>query len=68
MAIETLGAIGKKSLAYLKQPSQKVGQHTGELKARAYLLQRLSVAVQRGNAVSVVGSVGCCSGLDPFCV
>ena len=62
MAIET---IGKKSL---KELTQKVRQHTGKVKDCAYLLQRLSVAVQRGNAVSVVGSVGCRSGLDPFCV
>ena len=67
-AIETPGATGKKSLAFLNELSQKVRQRTGEVKTHAYLLQRLSVAVQRGNAESVVGSVGCQSGLDPFYV
>ena len=33
-------------------------QRTGEVKAKAYLLQRLSVVVQRGNTESVLGSVG----------
>ena len=40
----------------------------GEVKATAYLLQSLSVAVQRGNAVSVLGTVRGPSGLDLFCV
>ena len=64
VATETPGAIGKKSSAFLKELSQKVWQRTGEVKTRAYLLQRLSVAVQRGNAESVVGSAG----LHPFYV
>ena len=38
---------------------------TGEVEARAYCLQHLSVAVQRGNAASVLGSGGW-SGLDLF--
>ena len=58
VAIETLGAMGKKSLAFLKDLGHRVRQHTGEVKAKAYLIQRLSVAVQRGNAASVLGSVG----------
>ena len=67
-AIETPGAIGKKSLVFLKEPSQKVRQRTGEVKTHAYLLQCLSVAVLGGNAESVIGSVGYQSGLDPFYV
>ena len=31
---------------------------TGERRATEYLLQRLSVAIQRGNAASVLGTVG----------
>ena len=58
VAIETLGAMGKKSLAFLKDLGHRVRQRTGEVKAKAYLIQRLSVAVQRGNAASVLGSVG----------
>ena len=58
VAIETLGAMGKKSLAFLKDLGHRVRQRTGEVKAKAYQTQRLSVAVQRGNAASVLGSVG----------
>ena len=68
VTIESLGAMGKKSLAFVKELGHRVRQCSGEVKARAYLLQRLSVAVQRGNAVSVLGTVRGQSGLDLFCV
>lgn len=58
VAIETLGAIGPKSLAFLKDLGRRIRQQTGESKALPYLLQRLSVAVQRGNSASVLGSLG----------
>ena len=66
MAIESLGPMGGKTLAFLKELSQRVQQRTGEVRAHAYLLQRLTVAIQRGNALSVAGSVGCSLGLDLF--
>ena len=66
VAIESLGPMGGKTLAFLKELGQRVQQRTGEVRARAYLLQRLSVAIQRGNALPVAGSVGCFLGLDPF--
>ena len=58
VAIETLGAMGKRSLAFVRELGHRVMQSTGEVKARTYLLQRLSVALQRGNAVSVMGVGG----------
>ena len=45
-------------MAFLKDLSRRIKQRTGEVKARSYLLQRLSVAVQRGNATSVLGTIG----------
>ena len=60
--------MGKRSLAFVKKLGHRVRQCLGEVKARAYFLQRLSVAVQRGNAVSVLGTVRGQSGLDLFCV
>ena len=67
VAIETFGAMGKRSLTFVRELGHRVRQCTGEVKAKAYLLQRLSVAVQRGNAASVLGSVGGQSGPDLFC-
>jgi len=45
VAIETLGAMGKRSLAFVRELGHRVMQSTGEVKARTYLLQRLSVAL-----------------------
>ena len=58
IAIESLGAIGPQSLAFLKDLGSRIRQQTGEERAGHYLLQQLSVAVQRGNSVSIRGSIG----------
>ena len=58
IAIETLGAIGPKSLALLKDLGCRIRSELGEPKSTEYLLMRLSVAVQRGNSISVLASTG----------
>ena len=58
VAIETLGAFGPQSLAFLKDLGKRIQQRTGEDKAGHYLLQQLSVAVQRGNYISISDSLG----------
>ena len=57
VAIETLGAIGAQSITFLKDLSRRIKQRTGEVKVHAYLLQSLSVAIQRENAISLLGSI-----------
>ena len=57
MAIETLGVIGSSSLNFLKDLGRRVHRVTGDPLLYIYLLRRLAVAVQRGNAVSVVGYI-----------
>ena len=59
-----VGVISPISMAVLKDLSRRIRQRSGEVKAHQYLLQRLSVAVQRGNAISVLSSVGELSGPD----
>ena len=50
VAIETLGAIGPNSLVFLKELGWRARRQSGDERAASVLLQRLSVAVQRGNA------------------
>ena len=57
VAIETLGAIGPKSLLFLKELGWRARRQSGDERAASFLLQRLSVAVQRGNAVSILGGL-----------
>ena len=45
VAIETLGAIGPKSLVFLKELGWRARRQSGEERAASFLLQRLSVAV-----------------------
>ena len=55
IAIETSGAIGSRSRAFLRELGRRVGAQTGEARSTSYLFQRLSVAIQRGNAAAVMG-------------
>ena len=57
IAFETSGVIGPKSRLFLKELGHRLKLSTGEARSAAFLLQRLSVAVQRGNAASVLGSI-----------
>ena len=57
VAIETSEAIGPKSLVFLKELGLRARRQSGDECAASFLLQRLSVAVQRGNAVSILGGL-----------
>ena len=57
ISVETMGAMGPRSLGLLKDVGQRISVETGEPKSLEYLLQRLSVAVQRGNCSSVLGGL-----------
>ena len=54
---ETMGAVGPKSMALLRDVGCRIAEETGEVCARDFLFQRLSVAVQRGNCASVLGTI-----------
>ena len=55
VAMETMGAIGPESRAFLRELGRRVQLESGEANSTTYLLQRLSMAVQRGNAVAIMG-------------
>ena len=57
VAIETLGGIGDSSWAFLRTLGQRIQEQTGEKRSFAWLRQRLSIAVQRGNAACILESV-----------
>ncbi len=52
-AIETLGAYGDQADELTKEIGRRIYARTGEKKATSYLRQRLSLAVQRGNALTM---------------
>ena len=56
VVIETSGVFEKQTLSFLKDLACRVRKVSGEVKSFPYLLKRLAVAIQRGNAVSVLGT------------
>ncbi len=57
LAIETMGVLGPKSMALVRDLGRRIRLETGEPRSTDYLLQRLSIAIQRGNSVSVYGGI-----------
>ena len=49
LSIETMGAMGPRSLELVREVGRRITMETGEPRSADFLLQRLSVAVQRGN-------------------
>ena len=58
VVVETSGAFGTEALDLFAEITRRVRTVTQEVRARAFLLQQVSVALQRGNAASVMGSMG----------
>ena len=57
VAIETSGATGPTSRVFLRELGRRVRWESGEPRATSYLLQRHSVAVQRGNAAVILDCI-----------
>ena len=53
---ETYGAFGPKGLKLLKTIGHKIKEATGEKRATSFLLQNISIAIQRANSVCVLGT------------
>ena len=67
VAIETAGPFGPETFSFLRDLGCRLKQATGEAKSFSYLQQRLSVAVQRGNAAAVMGTMGSTTTPFDFC-
>ena len=57
VATETSGVIGKYGLDLIKKIGSKIAEATKEKRSTSYLIQRISIAIQRGNAASILGTV-----------
>ena len=53
IALETLGAIARCSLDFLTDVGRRLSAATGDARETAFLFQRISVALQRFNAVLI---------------
>ena len=57
MVIETTGVCGPEALQFLRELGHCLKAETGEPRSIKFLLQRISVAMQRGNAAAVLGTI-----------
>ena len=57
VSVETSGACGPEALSLFRDIAGRISSTTKDLSALSYLLQQVSVAIQRGNAAAVLG---CC--------
>jgi hypothetical protein len=64
IAVESLGALGDCATDFFKKLGQRISVATGEPRSSQFLFQRLSVAIQRGNAACVVGTLPGSLGLE----
>ena len=56
--METVGVFGPLTRSFFKELGHRIRSSTGKEKAFFYLSQRVSVAIQRGNAASIMGTIG----------
>ena len=57
IAFETLGVVGERTQEFLKDLAARVVQETAQPRAGEYLLQRLGIEIQRGNATAVTSTL-----------
>jgi hypothetical protein len=57
VATETMGMWGPEASRLVRQIGQRITTLTGETRATTFLIQSISIAIQRGNAASVLGTL-----------
>jgi hypothetical protein len=56
-AVETLGTFGEEALELVSELGRRLRNTTGDPREKTWLIQRISVAIQRGNAASVLATI-----------
>ena len=57
VAVETYGSLGTVSSSFIKDLSKRIVVASGDNKSGSYFRQRLSIVIQRGNALAVMGTM-----------
>ena len=53
LAFESLGSVGPETELFLKKLGKLMKRNSGEPRSLDYLVQRISIAIQRGNAICI---------------
>ena len=57
-AVETLGVLGREARAFLRNLAHRLTSATDDHQSHQFLLQRVAVTIQRGNAAAILGTIG----------
>jgi hypothetical protein len=52
-----MGSFGEEALALVKDLGRRIREITGEARSRLFLTQRISIEIQRGNAISILATL-----------
>jgi len=66
VAVETVGSFGSKAKGLVNSLGRRIAEVTGEPNSRSYLLERISIALQRGKSSSILGTIPSTHALDEF--
>ena len=58
LAVESLGVLGHEARAFLRDLARRLTSATNDQQSHQFLLQRVAVSIQRGNAAAVLGTIG----------
>jgi len=64
--VETMGAINSDGLEFLGDLGRRITQVTDDIRESAFLFQRLSILIQRYNAVAIQGTFAHTTSEDEF--
>lgn len=56
VAVETLGCWSAEAKSFVGDLGRRLEEATGDSRSRSFLVQRMAIAIQRGNAASVMGT------------
>ena len=57
ICVKTMGPWGPNGLKFVREVDRRISMEFGQLRSIAFLMQAIGMAIQRGNAASVLGTV-----------
>ena len=57
IATETMGAWGQMAVKFIQDLGSRIAEATGEERSTSFIFQSIGMAIQRGNAMSVLGTI-----------
>ena len=55
IALETLGCMGPETKIFIEKLGKIMKKNSGEMRSTDYLLQKISIAIQRSNSACILG-------------